>query len=103
MRVTCAAQQTPGLQPRLLHPESSALTMRPPRLQQDVLVLDTTEIVDRKVSSTLKEIEQINMRQYSNLGKKRLVERNKPSTKVIKQNLPLFRNPRTASKVEEKV
>ncbi|KAL9978410.1 hypothetical protein ACROYT_G015923 [Oculina patagonica] len=70
---------------------------------QDLLVLDTRDIADQSVISTVKEIEQIGIRQYNAFVKERLEERTKPIMEVIKKNkLPLFRNPRKPVPSKEK-
>jgi len=59
----------------------------------DLLVLDTRDIADIKVSTTVREVECTGTQQYQAFVKERLVEPTKPITNVIKQNgLPLFRN-----------
>lgn len=69
----------------------------------DLLVLDTMDIVNKDVTSTVRNIECIGSEQYDNYVKDRLVERCTPINDVIKKNnLPLFQSPgkRTVSKTK---
>ena len=65
----------------------------------DLLVLDTRDIVDPAVTTTLNEIEEIGRQQYEVYVTERLSNRTKAITEPIKRNsLPLFSRPSARQK-----
>ena len=58
---------------------------------EDVLVLDTRDIVDPRVSDTIRNIQTTGQQQYDDFVDERLKKRTKPLSDTIKQNrFPLF-------------
>lgn len=66
---------------------------------EDLLVLDTRDIVDSSVAETVRSIEQVGQQQYKEFVAKRLQERSTPLSEPIKRNkLPLFSRPSPSRK-----
>jgi len=65
----------------------------------DLLVLDTGDIADVKVSTTVREVERTGSQQYRAFVKERLVEPTKPITDY---RLQIFRNPRKSVPSKDK-
>lgn len=60
----------------------------------DLLVLDTRDIVDTSVGETVRKAEALGVEQYNNFVKERLTECNVPITEVLSKNkLALFSSP----------
>ncbi|XP_076078833.1 uncharacterized protein LOC143048849 [Mytilus galloprovincialis] len=70
---------------------------------EDLLVLDTRDIVDPKVANTVRNIEQIGNDKYHEYVRERLDKRTRPLSDPIKQNkLHLFRRQELRSESKEK-
>ena len=58
---------------------------------QDLLVVDTKDIMEQSVKETVKKVETIGKEQFSKYVKERLTDCTVPVTETIsKNNLPLF-------------
>lgn len=72
-------------------------------LSQDLLVIDTKDIVDVKVAETVKNIETIGAKQFEDFVSQRLEQCTIPVTNPIpKNNLPLFSRPPIKNKSKQK-
>ncbi|XP_034062878.1 uncharacterized protein LOC117540355 [Gymnodraco acuticeps] len=101
--------QQPGVQAAFLKEVKALVTvldeMGNPFLEhsQDVLVIDTRDIMDIKVAETVRRIETLGEEQYTTFMKERLEQCTTPVTQTLPKNkLPLFSRPPVKMKSKQK-
>ena len=101
--------QQPGVQAAFLKEVKALVTvleeMGNPFLEhsQDLLVIDTRDIMDIKVAETVRRIETLGEEQYTTFVKERLEQCTTPVTQTLPKNkLPLFSRPPVKMKLKQK-
>ena len=71
---------------------------------EDLLVLDTRDIMDASVGETVRKVEVLGEEQYNKFDEERLVQLAKPITEALPKNkLPLFSRPSVKSTSKQKM
>ncbi|QQP49809.1 uncharacterized protein LOC103506659 [Caligus rogercresseyi] len=71
---------------------------------QDLLVLDSKDIVNSAVADTVRNVESVGAKQYKTFVEERLEQRTKPVTDTIYKNkMPLFSHPPVKTQSKQKI